>query len=207
MINWLNERTGIKDLIEKQLKYPVPSHANIWFCFGGLAFFLIILQVVTGVFMMFFYIPDAAKVRDNIKFLCTQVPYGGFIRNFHRWSATLIVAFLFIHTVNVITRRAYRSPRELNWWSGILLFLLMLLLMATGIILPWDWRSYWELIVWADWFGTIPLIGKYLVEPLISYFAVNRSFILHVWILPAIVALVLIFHLRMVRKLGVAEPL
>ena len=207
MIKWLNERTGIKDSIEKQLKYPIPAHANIWICFGGLAFFLIVLQVLTGVFMMFFYVPIAEKAQDSIKYLCNSIPYGGLMRNMHRWSATLIVAFLFIHTVNVITRRAYKSPRELNWWSGLLLLLLMFLFMGTGIILPWDWRSYWELVVWADWFGTIPIIGEYLIIPFISAFTIGKSFVIHVWVLPAIVMFILIFHLRMVRKLGIAEPL
>ena len=207
MIKWLNERTGIKDSIEKQLKYPIPAHANIWICFGGLAFFLIVLQVLTGVFMMFFYVPIAEKAQDSIKYLCNSIPYGGLMRNMHRWSATLIVAFLFIHTVNVITRRAYKSPRELNWWSGLLLLLLMFLFMGTGIILPWDWRSYWELVVWADWFGTIPIIGEHLIIPLITAFTIGKSFVIHVWVLPAIVMFILIFHLRMVRKLGIAEPL
>src|SRR3972149_5153161 len=159
MIEWLNERTGIKDQITKQLEYPIPAHANIWICFGGLAFFLIVLQVLT-------------------------------------------VAFLFIHTVNVITRRAYKSPRELSWWSGLLLLLLMFFFMGTGIILPWDWRSYWELVVWADWFGTIPIIGERLIIPFISAFTIGKSFVIHVWVLPAIVLFILIFHLRMVRKLG-----
>ena len=207
MIKWLNERTGIKDRITKQLEYPIPAHANIWICFGGLAFFLIVLQVLTGVFMMFFYVPIAEKAQDSIKYLCNSIPYGGLMRNMHRWSATLIVAFLFIHTVNVITRRAYKSPRELNWWSGLLLLLLMFLFMGTGIILPWDWRSYWELVVWADWFGTIPIIGEYLIIPFISAFTIGKSFVIHVWVLPAIVMFILIFHLRMVRKLGIAEPL
>lgn len=207
MIKWLNERTGIKDIIDKQLKYPIPAHANMWFCFGGLAFFLIVLQVLTGIFMMFFYVPIAEKAQDSVKFICNEIPYGGLIRNIHRWGATLIFAFLFIHTINVITRRAYKSPRELNWLSGIILYMIMFIFMITGIVLPWDWRSYWELVVWADWIGTIPIIGKYLVEPLILAFSVGKSFVIHVWILPLITALLLRFHFKLVRKLGVAEPL
>jgi menaquinol-cytochrome c reductase cytochrome b subunit len=207
MFDWLDKRTGIKELVKNKLSYPIPVNANIWFCFGGLAFFLILLQVLTGVFMMFFYIPDAVKAQDSVKLICNEIPYGGLIRNIHRWGATLIIPFLFIHTVNVITRRAYKAPRELNWLSGMILIVFMFLFMGTGIILPWDWRSYWELIIWADWVGTIPIVGEHLKEPLILAFSIGKSFALHVWILPALTVLLLIFHLKMVRRHGIAEPL
>ncbi|MEK6591020.1 MAG: cytochrome b N-terminal domain-containing protein [Nitrospinota bacterium] len=207
MLNWLNVRTGVIDRFKSQLKYPVPEHANIWICFGGLAFFLIVTQVITGLIMIFFYIPLPEKALESVRYICNNIPYGGFIRNMHRWSATLIIFFLFIHIINVITRRAYRNPRELNWLSGVLLILIMFVFSITGIILPWDWRSYWELVVWADWLGTIPVIGEGLKEPFISMFTVGKSFIIHVWVLPLLVMIILRFHIKLARKFGMAEPL
>src|SRR3989304_3686857 len=84
----------MKDKSRGQLTYPIPSHVNFWFCFGGFAFFLIVLQVLTGAFMMFFYVPIAENAQASIKYLCNNIPYGGLIRNFYPWRGTLIVVFL-----------------------------------------------------------------------------------------------------------------
>lgn len=207
IIDWLDLRTDIRSKIKNQLSYPVPPFANFWFCFGGLAFLCILIQFATGVVMLFYYVPEPARAQDSIKILCNEVFFGGMTRNLHRWAATFLLLFLFVHAVNVITRRAYQSPRELNWWSGILLYFITFISVITGIILPWDWRSYWELVIWTDWIGTIPFIGNEHKAWFLSIFSLKKSFAIHIWLIPFFLLFLLLFHFKMVRKLGVKEPL
>ncbi len=207
IIDWLDERTDIRSRVRGQLSYPVPYFVNFWFCFGGFAFLFIIVQVITGFYMLFYYMPDPALTQDSIKVLCNEALFGALTRNLHRWGATFILIFLFIHTVNVIVRRAYQSPRELNWWSGLLLYFVMFVAVITGIILPWDWRSYWELVIWTDWIGTIPFMGETPKIWFLKVFSLKTSFAIHVLLIPIILSILLRFHFRMVRKLGVKEPL
>ncbi len=207
IIGWLDERTGVKTLVKNQLSYPIPGFANFWYCFGGLSFLCIAIQFLTGFVMLFYYMPSPTEAQDSIKILCNEVPFGGLIRNLHRWSSTFVLFFLLIHMVNVITRRAYQSPRELNWWSGLLLYFIVFLAVVTGIILPWDWRSYWELVIWADWLGTIPFMGEEQKAWFLSIFSLKKSFAIHIWLIPIILIFLLWAHFRMVRRLGVKEPL
>lgn len=207
MSDWLDKRTDFISKLKAQLSYPVPPFANLWICFGGLSFLCILLQFGTGFFMLFYYSPNPAEAQDSLKVLCNEAYMGGLIRNLHRWSSTFVLLFLFVHVVNVITRRAYQSPRELNWWSGILLYIIIFLAVITGIILPWDWRSYWELVIWTDWIGTIPSIGEEQKAWFLNLFSLKKSFAIHIWLIPAFLVLLLRFHFKMVRKLGVKEPL
>jgi len=207
IIDWLDVRTGIKAWIRHQMNYPVPPFANLWFCFGGLVILCILVQFATGFYMLTYYVPNPMESQDSVKAFANQAFLGGLVRNLHRWSATLILFFLFIHTVKVIIRRAYQHPRELNWWTGLTLYLLMFALVITGIILPWNWRSYWETVIWTDWLGTIPGVGITAKIWLLKLLSLKNSFVLHIWLLPLALILILRFHLLMTRKLGVKEPL
>lgn len=207
IIDWLDLRTDIRSKIKNQLSYPIPEFANFWYCFGGLAFLCVIIQFFTGFFMLLYYVPDPNEAQDSLKVLCNEVPFGGIIRNSHRWSSTFLLFFLLIHAVNVITRRAYQNPRELNWWSGLLLYMITFVAVITGIILPWDWRSYWELVIWTDWLGTIPFVGDEQKAWFMTLFSLKKSFAIHIWLIPIILLFLLWFHFKMIKKLGVKEPL
>lgn len=205
--DWLDERTDIKKWIRKQLEYPVPDHVTLFYCFGGLALFIIMLQVITGVFMFFFYVPKPESALESISYMSNSVPLGWLMRNMHRWGATLLVAMVFFHMVSVIVHRAYQKPRELNWLSGLSMFMIVMLFTVTGSILPWDWRGYWVLVLWTDYIGTWPVIGEALKDPILMAFTVGRSFVTHIWILPFFSALFLFVHFKMVRKHGISGPL
>ncbi len=203
---WLDARTGIKQWWEAKRAQAVPAH-SLFFCFGGISLLIIILQLITGVFMLFFYTPDPKEALNSLDLMSNEVPLGGLVRNMHRWAATLLLATVFTHLVTVFYRKAYRNPRELNWISGVLQFFVVFLLVLSGIVLPWDWRAYWSYAIWVDYVATWPLVGEFMESFVLDTFTIYRSFITHIVILPLILFALLGFHFKMVRKHGISEPL
>ena len=116
-------------------------------CLGGLSFFLFILLTVTGIFLMFFYRPEATQAWNDISNLQTSVTFGLLVRNMHRWGAHLMVLSVFLHMARVFYHGAYKAPREFNWVIGVILLTLTLLLSFTGYLLPWDQLALWAVAV------------------------------------------------------------
>ncbi len=205
--DWLEERAGYKTWKERKRDLLIPNHVNFFYCFGGISLVIILLQVLTGFFMLFFYVPKPEHAFESVLYLNNEVPYGWFVRSMHRWGATLLVATLLTHMFSVFYHRAFRRPRELNWLSGVCMFIIVILFLVTGIILPWNWRGYWLLAIWTDYIGSWPLVGEYLKMPILESFTVGRSFITHVWLLPLFTIIILGFHFKMVKRHGISGPL
>lgn len=157
--------------------------------------------------MLFFYTPHTLEALKSIEYMSNEITLGWLVRNMHRWGSTLLLATVFTHLITVFYRKAYRNPRELNWVSGVLQFIVVFLLVLSGIVLPWDWRAYWSYAIWVDYIDTWPLIGEAVKNFVLDTFTIYRSFITHVVILPLVLFLLLRFHFAMVRKHGIAEPL
>jgi len=204
VIDWLDARLGVREFYRDHLAYPLPDGLTVWSLFGGLTIGCIIVQFATGFYMLSYYLPEPELAHESIKAMCNTAPFGALFRNVHRWSATFGVFFLMIHFFHIIARRAFRPPRELNWWTGMTLGFLFILLLTTGVIMPWDWRSYWELIMWADWIDTIPLAGVALKKPMLEFFSLGWNFSLHVFLFPVAVLALLVIHLALFRKLGMS---
>jgi len=202
-----NLAARFKDQIRLKKGQAVPSHVNFFYCFGGLSFVLIILQVVTGVFMLFYYTPEPDKALYSIEQMSNEVVFGWLFRNAHRWSSTLLLAMVFSHMVIVFYYKAYRSPREMTWVSGVAQLVVVFLLVSTGIILPWDWRAYWSFAIWMDYIGTWGVIGAPLKEILLEAFTLKVAYYTHVLAIPLVLAVLLYFHFKMVRRYGISEPL
>lgn len=207
IIGWLDERTGLKRYWANKKGLLIPDHVNFFYCFGGISLSIIILQLLTGLFITFFYVPKPEDAFNSILRMSNQVPLGWLMRNMHRWGATVLVATLLTHMFSVFYHRAYQRPRELNWLSGSFLFLVVLIFSITGTILPWNWRSYWVLVIWTDYIGSWPVIGEFLKWPILEYFSVSRSFVIHILLLPIIIAILLVFHFKMVKRHGISGPL
>lgn len=207
IIGWLDERAGLKRYWTNKRGLLIPDHVNFFYCFGGISLSIIILQLLTGLFITFFYVPKPEDAFNSILRMSNQVPLGWLMRNMHRWGATVLVATLLTHMFSVFYHRAYQRPRELNWLSGTLLFLIVLIFSITGTILPWNWRSYWVLVIWTDYIGSWPVIGEFLKWPILEYFSVSRSFVIHILLLPIIITVLLVFHFKMVKRHGISGPL
>jgi quinol-cytochrome oxidoreductase complex cytochrome b subunit len=205
LIDWLDYRLGIKEFHGKHIAFVLPESVSFWTLFGGLTIGCIFIQVVTGIYMVSYYVPVPELAHESIKAMCNTTTFGALFRNVHRYSATLGMFFLTIHMFHIIARRAYRPPRELNWWVGLMMAFVFILSLITGIIVPWDWRSYWELVIWMDWIDTIPLIGPILKDPLISNFTLGRNYIIHIFLLPALLFGFLFVHIIVMRRLGLSD--
>jgi quinol-cytochrome oxidoreductase complex cytochrome b subunit len=174
---------------------------------GLITLYLFIILVVTGIPLMFYYVPSVERAYNVMKDLQFVVSAGLVLRNMHRWSAHLMVLFVVLHMCRVFYTGAYKRPREFNWILGVGLFLLTVGLSFTGYLLPWDQLAFWAITVGTNIAGYAPIIGpklKYLLlgGNVVGQEALTRFYALHVIVLPAIAGFMVAIHLWRVRKDG-----
>ena len=177
------------------------------FCLGGVSFFLFLVLTVTGVYLMFFYIPSVSRAYQDILSIENSVAFGNFVRNMHRWGAHLMVLTVFLHMIRVFYHGAYKPPREFNWVIGVLLLLSTLVLSFTGYILPWDQIAFWAITVGMQMATYAPLVSKESSFILLGGVEVGqgtliRFYVLHVIALPLIISILMIVHFWRIRKDG-----
>lgn len=209
---WLDDRFHITPLIEFMRHKYVPVHRHtIWYYMGGVALFLFIVQVITGILLVLYYQPDEASAYESVRFITTKVSFGWLIRSVHSWSANLMVLFVFVHMFSTFFTRAFRRPRELTWVTGFVLLTLALGFGFTGYLLPWNELAYFATKVGTDITGAVPLIGKPLKILLrggedVTGATLSRFYAIHIALLPAIFAALLFLHLLFVQRQGMHEP-
>jgi len=198
--------------------HPVKVHKNslrpsYTLGLGLVSFFLLLILVVTGVLLMFYYVPSTTQAYDRMLDLRGTVAFGPILRNMHRWSAHAMVAVVFMHMCRVFFTGSYKKPREFNWVIGVVLFLLTLLMSFTGYLLPWDQLAFWAITVGTAIAGYAPVIGKDIQFLLMGGTSVGqeallRFYVLHVAVLPAVLALIVAIHFWRIRKDGgLSRPL
>jgi len=183
------------------------------FCLGGLSFFMFLLLTVTGVMLMFYYIPSATEAHQNMLDLQSSVTLGTLLRNMHRYSAHAMVIVVFLHMCRVFYTGSYKPPREFNWVIGVVLLFLTFLLSFTGYLLPWDQLAFWAITVGTQLAYYAPVVGPQIRFLLIGGFEVGqngllRFYTLHVIFLPLAAALMMAAHFWRIRKDGgISGPL
>ena len=210
---WIDERVKLEDLVKFLGKKYVPVHRNsVWYYFGGVSLFFFIIQVVTGILLLFYYKGSADLAFESIQFIMSKVQFGWLIRSIHAWSANLFILAAFIHMFSVYFEKSYRNPREMTWVSGMLMFFLALGFGFSGYLLPWNELAFFATKVGSDIAGAVPLIG----EPLkifirggeeVTGATLSRLFGFHVALLPGIFTVLLALHLLLVQRQGMSEPL
>jgi cytochrome b-561 len=186
---------------------------SLWLGTAAASLFLILL--VTGMLLMFFYVPSVEQAYWSMKDIRFAVSFGWLLRNQHRWAAHLMVGTTFLHMARVFVTGAYRGPRSLNWLVGIALLLLTLLLSFTGYLLPWDQLAYWAVTVGTNIAREAPVVGETLRFLLLGGSTIGqatllRFYVLHVFVLPAVVLVLFAYHMWRIRKdggLAAIEPL
>jgi len=178
---------------------------SLWL--GAIAAFLFVILTVTGVLLMFFYVPSTEKAYWSIKDIHYVVGFGWLLRNQHRWAAHLMVLVVFVHMLRVFFTGAYRAPRAVNWLVGLALLLLTLFLSFTGYLLPWDQLAFWAVTVGTNIAKEAPVVGEGLRFILlggteIGQSALLRFYVLHVFVLPAAVLVLFAYHMWRVRRDG-----
>jgi quinol-cytochrome oxidoreductase complex cytochrome b subunit len=183
------------------------------YCLGGLSFFMFLGLTVTGVMLMFYYVPSVDRAYSDMAALQTNVRFGQLIRNLHRWMAHAMVITVLLHMMRVFYMGAYKPPREFNWVVGVILLVLTLLLSFTGYLLPWDQLALWAITVGTNIAGSAPVLGGQTRFVLIGGFEVGpnaliRFYTLHVIGLPLLAAIFMSVHFwRIRRDGGLARPL
>ncbi len=183
------------------------------YCLGGLSFFMFLGLTVTGVLLMFYYVPSIERAYQDIQALEANVRFGQLLRNLHRWMAHAMIILVLLHMMRVFYTGAYKPPREFNWVVGVVLFILTLLLSFTGYLLPWDQLAFWAITVGTTMVGSAPVLGDESKFLLLGGFSVGanaliRFYTLHVIGLPLVISIFLAVHFWRVRRDGgLARPL
>ncbi|HEY8178127.1 MAG TPA: selenite/tellurite reduction operon b-type cytochrome ExtP [Candidatus Limnocylindria bacterium] len=177
------------------------------FCLGGISFFLFLALTVTGVYLMFFYVPSIERAYQDIQGIENSVAFGSLIRNMHRWAAHLMVLTVFLHMIRVFYHGAYKPPREFNWAIGVLLLFSTLWLSFTGYLLPWDQIAFWAITVGTNMATYAPLLSTESSFVLLGGIEVGqetliRFYVMHVIAFPLIAALLMVVHFWRIRKDG-----
>lgn len=180
---------------------------NRTFGLGGMAALLIVIQIITGILLRFYYTPSPAEAYNSVLFLANQVLFGPFIRNIHYWSGVFMLMIAFLHFLRVFFTGAFRDKRRLNWLFGLGLLLLVVLLNFTGYLLPWDQLAYWAITVSTNIIGYLPLAGDPLRGLIIGGKELNAGtlqnfFTFHTAVFPLFLIALVVYHFWRVRKAG-----
>jgi len=209
---WLRDRIGWEDIAHLAAKKEVPIHRyTVFYYLGGMALFLFMVQVATGILLLLYYRPSSAEAFESVQYIMAEVPFGWLIRSIHSWGANLFVGVVVLHLISVFFLKAYRAPRELTWISGAVLLFLTLGFGFSGYLLPWNTLSYFATKVGTDVPAQIPGIGPLLAQILrggsdVTGATLSRFYGIHVAILPAITTLFLGLHLILVQRHGMSLP-
>ena len=177
------------------------------FGLGLISFFLFVILTVTGVALMFYYVPSTTQAYDRMLDLRGSVAFGTFLRNMHRWAAHAMVAAVALHMGRVFLTGSYKKPREFNWVIGVILFLLTLFSSFTGYLLPWDQLAFWAITVGTAIASYAPLMGEkiqflLLGDKTVGQEALLRFYVLHIVVLPLAMTLLVAIHFWRIRKDG-----
>ncbi len=210
---WLDQRTGYKALVHEALFENVPGGARWRYVWGSTLTFCFALQVITGLALWMSYSPGTQTAWESVYYIQHQQWGGWFLRGLHHFVAQAMTVLLVLHLMQVIIDGAYKAPREVNFWFGVGLLLLVLALSLTGYLLPWDQNGYWSTAVSTNLVGMAPLIGQPLQTLLVGgasygHHTLTRFFALHAGVIPALIVCLIVGHVYLFRKQGLqpAEP-
>jgi len=211
-VAWLDRRLPIRLFIDTQLTgYYAPKNFNIWYYFGVLALVILVSQIATGIVLAMYYKPGEAIAFDSVEYIMREVPWGWLIRYLHSTGASAFFIVVYVHMFRALLYGSYKSPREVLWIAGMLVYLALMAEAFMGYVLPWGNMSYWGAQVIVSLFGTLPAIGPGLVDWIrgdygISEPTLGRFFSLHVVAIPLALVLLVTLHLVALRTAGSNNP-
>ncbi len=210
---WWEERLGLSAVLDFLKKKTVPQNRHTaWSYTGSLILLFFGIQVVTGIMLAFVYKPTLEQANKSVGRIMTEVPMGWIIRSVHFWSASFMIAIVFVHLLSIWVIKSYRKPRELTWMTGVLLLVFTLGFGFTGYLLPWDDLSLAATKVGTDIPSSIPLVGEWATRFLrggedVTADTLTRFFSFHVCVLPLCLLLILAVHVYLIQRLGMSLPL
>ena len=212
VVGWIEERLPIFSMLQHSaVEYPTPKNLNYFWNFGSLAAFCLVMMILTGLFLAMQYTPNTAMAFDSIERIMRDVNYGWLLRYLHMNGATMFFILVYIHILRGLYYGSYKAPREVLWWVGIIIYLMMMGTAFMGYVLPWGAMSFAGATVITNLFSAIPLVGKYVVTLLWGGFSVdnptlNRFFVLH-FLLPFVIFALVFVHIWALHTVKSNNPL
>ncbi|MEI2415482.1 cytochrome bc complex cytochrome b subunit [Orrella sp. JC864] len=212
LLGWIDRRFPASALWKAHLsEYYAPKNFNFWYFFGSLALLVLVLQIVTGIFLVMHYKPDAQRAFESVEYIMREVPWGWLIRYMHSTGASMFFVVVYLHMLRGLFYGSYRKPRELVWIFGVAIFLCLMAEAFFGYLLPWGQMSYWGAQVIVNLFAAIPYIGPELSiwirgDYVVSDATLNRFFSLHVIAIPLVLVGLVAAHLVALHEVGSNNP-
>ncbi|MBS0427072.1 MAG: cytochrome bc complex cytochrome b subunit [Proteobacteria bacterium] len=212
LLNWVDNRFPLTKLWNDQWgKYYAPKNFNFWYIFGSLAMLVLVIQIVTGIFLVMHYKPDAQLAFASVEYIMRDVPWGWLIRYMHSTGASAFFVVVYLHMFRGLIYGSYRKPRELIWIFGCAIFLCLMAEAFMGYLLPWGQMSYWGAQVIVNLFSAIPFVGPDLAllirgDYVVSDATLNRFFSFHVIAVPLVLLGLVVAHLIALHEVGSNNP-
>jgi ubiquinol-cytochrome c reductase cytochrome b subunit len=213
LVDWLDSRTGVRGFLRAALYEHIPGGARWRYVWGSTLVFAFLVQLLTGIVLWMYYSASAQTAWESVYYIQYEVSGGWLLRGLHHFMAQAMVVLLALHLVQVVIDGAYRAPREVNFWLGLILMQLVLALSLTGYLLPWDQKGYWATRVATNLLGVVPLVGAKLQQLVVGgadygHHTLTRFFALHAGVLPGLLVAILVVHVALFRRHGICykEP-
>ncbi len=211
--NWFENRfpTAFDAYRVHMSEYYAPKNFNFWYIFGSLALLVLVIQIVTGIFLVMHYKPDAALAFASVEYIMRDVPWGWLVRYMHSTGASAFFVVVYLHMFRGLLYGSYRKPRELVWIFGCAIFLCLMGEAFMGYLLPWGQISYWGAQVIVNLFAAIPFVGPDLAllirgDYVVSDATLNRFFSFHVIAVPLVLLGLVVAHLLALHDVGSNNP-
>jgi ubiquinol-cytochrome c reductase cytochrome b subunit len=212
LLNWVDNRFPLSKLYNEHLgEYYAPKNFNFWYIFGSLAMLVLVIQIVTGIFLVMHYKPDAAMAFASVEYIMRDVPGGWIIRYMHSTGASAFFIVVYLHMFRGLLYGSYRKPRELIWIFGCGIFLALMAEAFMGYLLPWGQMSYWGAQVIVNLFAAVPFIGPDLAllirgDYVVGDATLNRFFSFHVIAVPLVLLGLVAAHIIALHEVGSNNP-
>jgi ubiquinol-cytochrome c reductase cytochrome b subunit len=208
-LDWLDHRTGYQELVHDALYEHIPGGARWRYVWGSTLVFAFFVQLVTGVVLWTAYSPSAQTAWESVYYIQHEMTGGWLLRGVHHYMAHTMVILLALHFVQIVVDGAYRAPREINFWIGLILMQIVLGLALTGYLLPWDEKGYWATKVATNMVALVPVVGESLQRLIIGgteygHHTLTRFFALHAGVLPGLLIAGIFAHVALFRRHGIA---
>lgn len=210
LADWLDERFAWRKVWEAIFLRNIPK-TNWLFTLGSATLFIALNQAITGILLTIYYVPTPDHAYDSVQYITTEVTAGWLIRGLHHWGASAMVVVTVLHMLRVILHGAYKFPREVTWFTGVFLLVVVIGFGFTGYLLPWDQKAFWATTVGTRIAEVTPIFGESLLRILrggtdLSAVTLARFFGVHVWFLPAALLVLVGIHLYLVIRIGISAP-